>query len=151
MTKHGLWAAAAFAAAAFASPGVAAPPNHAVLTVDGGHSAGTLKPLRGVSGAPDMTFAGEALKAGFIKRPADLSAAYRDARVNLVRTHDSLGAADVDRVDGPLPPLPGPTMGERGHNEFVLFPDLNADPADPKSYNWATDRLIAAPAPSMRR
>lgn len=122
----------------------AAPADYAVMSVDAGRSAGLLKPLRGVSGAPDMTFAGDALKAGFIKRPADLSAAYRDARVNLVRTHDSLGAADVDRVDGPLPPLPGPTMGERGHNEFVLFPDLSADPADPKSYNFGpTDRLIA--------
>ncbi len=121
-----------------------APADYAVMSVDAGHAAGALKPLRGVSGAPDMSFAGDALNSGFIKRPADVSAAYRDGRVNLVRTHDSLGAADIDRVDGPLPPLPGPTMGERGHNEFVLFPDLSADPADPKSYNFGpTDHLIA--------
>ena len=115
------------------------------MKVDVGRPAGLLKQLRGVSGAPDMSFAaGGAPRRGGPTRADDISAGYREAAINLVRTHDSLGAGDIDRSDGPLPPLQGPGMGDRSANAFVIFPDLSADPADPRSYNFGpTDRLVA--------
>ncbi len=115
------------------------------MKVDAGRPVGALKPLRGVSGAPDMSFAADApaRRRGAV-RPDDISAGYREAAINLVRTHDSLGAGDIDRSDGPLPPLPGPGMGDRSANAFVIFPDLSANPADARSYNFGpTDRLVA--------
>ena len=137
--------AVAWAALAYCSPASAAPPDFASMKVDAGRLTGVLKPLRGVSGAPDMGFAGGApARLGGLARADDISAGYREAEINLVRTHDSLGAGDIDRSEGPLPPLQGPGMGDRSANEFVIFPDLSADPDDPRSYNFGpTDRLIA--------
>jgi xylan 1,4-beta-xylosidase len=128
-----------FATAAYAGPGE----DYAALTVDAGGEIGTLKTLRGVSGAPDLSFVGaKPLLDGH--RPADISASYREAGVNLVRTHDSEGAGDIDNSQGPLPPIEGPGMGERGDSRFVIFPNLAADPANPASYNFGpTDKLIA--------
>jgi xylan 1,4-beta-xylosidase len=54
---------------------------------------------------------------------AEGTAFYRSARVDLVRISEVAGAADID----------------------VIFPDMNADVENPKSYNFApTDRLVAS-------
>jgi hypothetical protein len=117
--------------------------DFAPLVVHADRVVGRLKPLRGVNGAPDMRFANDG-SWRHPPRPGDLSGAYRQARINLVRTHDSASAGDIDPSQGPLPPLEGPGMGDRGNSAYVLFPDLSADPDDPKSYNFGpTDRLIA--------
>ncbi len=51
------------------------------------------------------------------------AAFYRAAHIDLVRIHDLGGAGDID----------------------AIFPDMNADADDPKSYNFAaTDRLLAS-------
>jgi xylan 1,4-beta-xylosidase len=114
------------------------------ISIDASRATGHLKPLRGVNGAPDMGY----LKAGdqFEKRPPDISAAYVEAHVSLVRTHDAAGAADIDSARGGLPPLPVTPLGVGAptHDDYLIFPDLSADPADPASYHFgATDRLIS--------
>lgn len=115
------------------------------ITVDASQAIGTFKALRGVSGAPDMSFVDDFHGLPGSKRPKDVSAGYRLAAVNLVRTHDSLGAADIDSASGPLPRLEGPGLGAGfADPRYLIFPDPNADPSDPKSYNFAaTDALIA--------
>jgi len=50
--RFGLMATAS-AVLAFAAHAMAAPSDYAIVSVDASHTAGTLKPLRGVSGAPD--------------------------------------------------------------------------------------------------
>lgn len=119
--------------------------DRATITVDAARAIGTLKPLRGVNGAPDVTF----LDPKTVDRrasPTDITAAYRAARINLVRTHDSHGAADLDPATGPLPALRtpfGPAPSTRELDLNVIFPDPKADPSDPRSYSFGpTDKLV---------
>jgi xylan 1,4-beta-xylosidase len=128
-----------------AGAAVAAPTGVATLTVDAAKPIGLLKPLRGVNGAPDMSFVERREFGPMPPRAANVSAGYADANVNLIRTHDSLGAADIDSTVGPLSPLPGPALGGGAQESLVIFPDLGADASDPRSYNFGpTDRLIGA-------
>ena len=139
------------AALAALPPGqVAAATNSSphVILVDVSKTVGTLKALRGVNGAPDMRFAGEAgAHAHQLPRPLDLAAAYRLAAINLVRTHDSL-AANIDSTQGSLPSIfpPGVRPGGAGAvpvSAFLIFPDPTADPEDPRNYNFGpTDELV---------
>jgi xylan 1,4-beta-xylosidase len=131
-----------FAALICASPGWGQSQGLRDVTVDATRPVGTLKPLRGVNGAPDMSFLSAKVAAEVFKgfRPMIVSDAYRKAAINLVRTHDSMGAGDVETVDDLFPfgtpPLPPP-------NAFVIFRNLAADPSDPASYNFGpTDQLI---------
>jgi len=136
---------AASAALVVAAHATAAQSDYAVMSVDASHPSGTLKPLRGVSGAPNWSFAKTiAGNQWGPPRPVDVSAGYRSAAINLVRTHDSLGAGDIDPSAGPLPPLQGPMMGgNSSNNDYLIFPDPAADPNDPKSYRFGpTDKLI---------
>jgi hypothetical protein len=104
--KVQIWAA--FAALLLSGVASAAPTDFAALTVDASHPLGALKPLRGVNGVPDLSFVDVSQLTGGRSRPRDVSAGYLDARINLVRTHDSLGVGDIDPNAGPLPPLHGP-------------------------------------------
>lgn len=121
------------------------------ITVDAASITGPLKPLRGVNGAPDLTFlGGEVGGPGFsVGKPVDVSAGYRAAHVSLVRTHDSNGASDLDPSAGDLPPL-GPGFGPPPEvakmlDLNVIFPKVDADPALEASYNFVqTDKLIGA-------
>jgi xylan 1,4-beta-xylosidase len=136
---------AAAAAALLAGAASAASPDFAVINVDASHPVGVLKALRGVNGVPDMGFAGPDLFKGPRARPVDVSAGYRQAQVNAVRTHDSDGAGDIDPNAGALKPLGGgPGMGGSASSDaMVIFPNPAADPADPKSYNFGpADRMI---------
>ncbi|MDB5722569.1 MAG: hypothetical protein JWP15_3187 [Alphaproteobacteria bacterium] len=138
-----LAACAALGAAAAASP----PSGYSLLTVDAGKTLGRLKPLRGVNGAPDMRFSGAAAQQAHPRpRPANLSSAYREASVDLVRTHDAL-AGDIDSSVGPLPsvlpPRPGGGGPPRNVDAWLIFPDPAADPEDSRSYNFGpTDQLV---------
>lgn len=122
--------------------------GHARIVVDASRTVGRFKDLRGVNGVPDMTFLDK--RAFDPRRPApvDISAGYREARINIVRTHDSQGAADLDPSTGPLPSIAGPFGPPPDIAKLAdlnsIFPDAKADPADPKSYNFGpTDKLIA--------
>lgn len=118
------------------------------IVVDASSDVGTLKPLRGVNGAPDMTFLGASplLPGGPL---VNETKGYLAAHVNLVRTHDSGGLADVDSSLGNLPPLlPGmaahSTAIAAALSQTVIFPNPAADPSQPASYQFGpTDKLIA--------
>jgi xylan 1,4-beta-xylosidase len=73
---------------------------------------------------------------------SDVTAGYRAAAVDLIRTHDAFGAGDIDAHFGAGPP--GLAVPEE-RNALTIFPDMNADANDPASYRFApTDRLIAS-------
>ncbi|MBN1485940.1 MAG: hypothetical protein JXA37_14600 [Chloroflexia bacterium] len=94
-----------------ASPAVAA---EWTLSLAQAPDAAPIRPLIGVNAGPLP--AGEAGKA-------DLTAAYQQIGVNLVRTHDYYGPLDM----------------------AVLYPDRSADPADPRSYDFAeSDRVFTS-------
>ena len=123
-----------------------APPLRKVI-VDAGSTAGTLRSLQGVNGAPapnvhkplDFRFGGWNMPGEI-----DATEGYRRARIDLVRTHDSYGPGDIDSRFGPCSGMPD-VMAWAHRDVLSIFPDPNADPDDPKSYNFApTDRLIAS-------
>jgi xylan 1,4-beta-xylosidase len=114
------------------------------LTVDASKSAGRLKPLDGVNGQPIANGEPIGLRFGAI----DATQGYRDARISMIRIHDS-GAGDIDAVysirmlalAAPPPKVLNPPT-ELNANSMFLNPD--ADPDDPASYNFGpTDKLVA--------
>src|SRR4051794_19031548 len=109
--------AGCIAALALASPAFAAGGLRTV-TVDASKQVGTIRSLQGVSSTP---------LAGDGSRP-DLTNQQHQLGVDFVRTHDidCSGTGDIDGL---------------GANR--IFPDWNADPDDPASYNFApTDRAL---------
>ena len=85
------------------------------ILVDFSRRTGSIKPLHGINNGPVSNF-------GFV----DTSAEYRAAGIPFVRLHDCQYPRP-DRVDIPQ-----------------IFPDFNADPEDPASYQFAlTDSVIS--------
>lgn len=134
------------------------------VTVDVSKPVGQYRPLQGVNGTPSpqskirsrVTFIGAGEK-GFhaeeLMRPkgVDISAAYRAMGIDMVRIHDFIGAGDIDTrpstftkmmmSDGSI--LPSTPAEAAALRLDVMFPDMDADPNDPKSYNFGpTDRII---------
>jgi hypothetical protein len=88
------------------------------VVVDAKHPTGTIRSLQGVSGSP---LPGD-------DEHADYTAQFHALGVDFVRTHDldCSGTGDIDGI---------------GKNR--IFPDWNADPNDPASYNFGpTDRAL---------
>jgi xylan 1,4-beta-xylosidase len=99
---------------------------------------GSLRPFNGATGAPGAEFAGRPDEPKI-----DVSEGYKRARIDLIRTHDAFGPSDIDAKFGGNKNLPVSIPAER--NALNIFPDMNADAENPKSYNFApTDRLIAS-------
>ncbi len=125
----------------------AAPSGLRALCVDAGSTIGPLRVLLGVNGAPapgmhkppGFTFGGWNMP-----QDVDTSKGYREARIDLVRTHDAYGPGDIDaEFNGP--PAPSGFNVSSARNALDIYPDANADPEDPKSYHFGpTDRLIAS-------
>jgi len=112
------------------------------VTVDATITVGALRPFSGIHGAPAAEFSGRGPDAEH-SAGVDISADYRAARIDLIRTHDEFGPGDIDARFGTAPNLPVAIPASR--NEFMIFPDMNADPQDPSSYHFdATDRMIAS-------
>jgi xylan 1,4-beta-xylosidase len=112
------------------------------ITVDAGISVGALRPFSGTHGAPAAEFAG---RGPHDEEPTrvDISADYRAARIDLIRTHDEFGPGDIDARFGGAAKMP--VAIPAGRNELTIFPDMTADPANPASYRFGpTDRLIAS-------
>jgi xylan 1,4-beta-xylosidase len=117
------------------------------VTVDATVTIGTLRSLQGVDGAPgpgghkpeNFTFGGWNMKDD-----VDASAGYRLARIDLVRTHDGYGPADIDaRFE--TAEAPGGALISAKRDVFTIFPDLSADPENPASYRFGpTDKLITS-------
>ncbi|MGH8220500.1 MAG: GH39 family glycosyl hydrolase, partial [Steroidobacteraceae bacterium] len=119
----------------------------ASVTVDAARTTGMLRTLQGVNGAPgpgmhkppSFTFGGWNMPEDI-----DVSRGYREARIDLVRTHDAYGPGDIDARFGP-PRSTGIFTVPRERSSLVIFPDSAADPDDPRSYHFGpTDRLVAS-------
>ena len=114
------------------------------ITIYVRHVIGPLKPLRGVNGAPNLTFLGPVDSLGHPR--INVSAGYRAAHIDLVRTHDSEGLADIDPHIGPLRPLVSRAKDTRAARMDlrVMFPRLSANPDLAASYQFGpTDALVA--------
>jgi len=135
------------AAQTAAPPSRPAPAVVRLLEVDAGTSIGKLRSLMGVNGAPAPdTHKPPYFRFGGWNMPAkiDASRGYREAHIDLVRTHDAYGPGDIDARFGPLGP-PGSSSVSAVRDALVIFPDMRADPDDPRSYHFApTDRQIAS-------
>ncbi len=117
------------------------------ITVDAAAAVGTLRSLQGVDGAPGpgghkpeyFTFGGWNMRDD-----VDASIGYRLARIDLVRTHDGYGPADIDaRFESAQ--APGGALISAKRDALTIYPDLTADPENPASYRFGpTDRLITS-------
>lgn len=137
-------AAVALAACASALANSSAPPDLRNVTVDASKVTGKLRSLQGVNGAPGPGFH-KPIRFTFggwnVPEEYDATPGYHAARIDLVRTHDAYGAGDVDAH---FPDAPGALID--GHRTLLsIFPNPDADPKDPRSYNFGpTDRLLAS-------
>lgn len=140
-------ACAAPAAASGAHSAAAAAGGVADVLVDAARTTGILRTLQGVNGAPapgmhkppQFTFGGWNMPEN-----VDVARGYREARIDLVRTHDAYGPGDIDARFGP-PRSTGVFTVPPQRSSLVIFPDAEADPNDPRSYHFGpTDRLIAS-------
>ena len=99
-------------------PGAAAAGGLRTITVDASKPTGLIRSLQGVSGTP---------LPGDGSHP-DFTSQFRQLDVNIVRTHDvdCNGTSDID-----------------GNGPDRIFPNWNADPNDPSSYNFGpTDTAV---------
>lgn len=117
------------------------------ITVNPTAVSGELRSLQGVDGAPGpgghkplyFKFGGWNMHD-----TVDASAGYRMARIDLVRTHDSYGPADIDS-HFETAEAPGGALIHADRDALTLYPNINADPEDPSSYRFGpTDALIAS-------
>jgi len=115
--------------------------------VDASLAAGTLRSLQGVDGAPG---AGGHKPLNFkfggwnMRDDIDASVGYRLAGIDLVRTHDAYGPADIDaRFE--TAQAPGGALISARRDVLTIFPDPKADPENPASYRFGpTDKLITS-------
>jgi len=97
--------------------------SHRKIEVDAAVVVGTIRSLQGVNCGPAHSRRGV----------ADVSAPYKDLRIDSVRTHDFYGATDIDAW------RPGEPWDQ------IVFPDGDADPEQEESYNFGpSDRLLSA-------
>jgi xylan 1,4-beta-xylosidase len=114
------------------------------ITVDASKTDGRYHSLQGVNGAPAPGFH-KPIRFQFggwnVPEETDATPGYRQARIDLIRTHDAYGPGDIDAV---FPDAPN-TLIDGTRTALSLFPSPDADPNDPKSYNFGpTDKLIAS-------
>lgn len=114
-----------------------------VLTIDAGKASGVIRSFQAVNGQPTPMIPGL----------PNVIPHYREMRIAMVRTHDMMGPTDIDaRFSLKDPGLTWlvPERGERAAivkegNANSIFPDWNADPEAPASYNFGpTDKVIQA-------
>ena len=102
------------------------------VEVDAANVIGTIRSLQGVNDGP----------APLLPGLADVSAQYRDLRINLVRTHDFFGPGDID-AQWPDPDSISKRVKADGSRS--IFPNWSADPEQEASYNFGpTDQIMKA-------
>lgn len=120
-----------------------APAGYRAVHVDAGKVIGQIHDFQGLNGQPTPVLQGL----------PNLVRQYKELRTSLVRTHDMMGPTDIDAVfkfdniwQEWLIPDPAVRRGAVDHgNKSILFPDPNADPENPASYNFGpTDEVMAA-------
>ena len=113
------------------------------LHVDASKIAGEIRSFQGLNGPPSPIMAG---LPTLVKQ-------YRDLHVNQIRTHDVMGPTEIDshfELTDPLLVWLIPDDAQhsgvvKAGNASIIFPDWNADPNKPESYNFGpTDKVIAA-------
>ncbi len=117
--------------------------GYRTLTVDAGKVTGEIHSFQGVNGMPAPIMAG---LPGLVRQ-------YKELRVSMVRTHDVMGPTDVDAKFTKNDPALAwliPDAAQRAGvvkagNSSIIFPDENANPEKPASYNFGpTDKMLAA-------
>ena len=113
------------------------------LHIDAGKVTGTIRNFQGLNGPPSPVMAGL----------PNLVQQYKDLRISQVRTHDTMGPTDIDahfdQANAPLTWLI-PNDAQRAGvvkagNASIIFPNWNADPEKPTSYNFGpSDVVISA-------
>ena len=102
------------------------------VRVDAGQVIGRVRSFQGVNCGP----------APLLEGLADVSQGYKDVGIDLVRTHDFFGPADID-AKWPHPDRIAVAVKASGAR--VVFPNWGADPEKEASYNFGpTDRVIQA-------
>ena len=114
------------------------------ITVDAAKVERRFHSLQGVNGAPAPGFH-KPIRFQFggwnVPEETDATPGYRQARIDLIRTHDAYGPGDIDAT---FPDAPN-TLIDSARTALSLFPNPDADPNDPKSYNFGpTDKLLAS-------
>jgi len=113
------------------------------LQVDAGKVTGRIRSFQGVNGPPTPVMEGL----------PDVSAQYKDLRIDIVRTHDFMGPSEIDSIflnDDPMLAWLVPDTQQRARlvvagNASIIFPDWSADPEKPESYRFGpTDKVIQA-------
>jgi len=137
MKPHHSFVRAAFLLFAAAGPSLA---QYRSLEVDASKLTGSIRSFQAVDGGPVAT-----LPDGI-----DLSARYKELRINLVRTHDLYGPTELDshfedKFFQRLFSDPAQrSQFVRSANQAVIFPNSDADPEAPQSYNFKpTDRVVS--------
>lgn len=110
------------------------------LEVDASKLMGSIHSFQAVDGGPVATS----------PDGTDLSARYKELRINLVRTHDLYGPTEIDshfedKFFQRLFSDPAQrSQFVRNANQAVIFPNPDADPEAPQSYNFIpTDRAVS--------
>ena len=122
-------------------PALALAADLRAIHVDAGKSIGTLRSLQGVNGAPApnmhkpsrFTFGGWNIPAD-----TDATAGYRQARIDVVRTHDGYGPGDIDAR---FPDAPN-VLIDPERTQLSMFPNPDADPKDPRSDTIPGDMIV---------
>jgi xylan 1,4-beta-xylosidase len=121
----------------------ATPPGFRNLQIDAGKVIGQIHSFQGLNGPPSPVMAGL----------PDLADQYRDLRVDQVRTHDFMGTTEIDSrfeyrnnaLTWLIPDFQQRAGVVRAGNAAIIFPNPNADPEKPESYNFGpTDKVLAA-------
>ena len=119
------------------------PQGYRNLQLDAGKIIGEIHSFQGLNGPPSPVMDGL----------PDLVEQYRALRVDQVRTHDFMGPTEIDsrfdyRTGGLawlIPDFDQRARVVKAGNAAIIFPDPNADPENPASYNFGpTDKVLAA-------
>jgi hypothetical protein len=131
----------AFSATGFTQ--TATPDQFRTVGVDAREVSGVIRSFQGLNGPPYPVISGL----------PNLVRQYRELRIGMVRTHDSMGPTEIDAhysVDNPFLAWLVPDPEQRSSlvaagNASSIFPDWNADPEKPESYNFGpSDKIIRA-------
>jgi hypothetical protein len=113
------------------------------LYIDAGKVIGEIRSFQGLNGPPSPVMADL----------PNLVQQYKELHINMVRTHDFMGPTEIDShftEDNALLAWLIPDAAQRAGvvkagNASIIFPDWNADPEKPESYNFGpTDKVLAA-------
>lgn len=110
---------------------LAAPPGYRDINVDAARVTGTIRSFQGVNGGP----------LSLARRGTDYTPQYKALHIDLIR-NDYFGPLDID-ARWPNPDRVALAAGADASK--TIFPNWNADPEKPESYNFGpSDRILQA-------